>query len=276
MTDSTPTAWTVDGTSLQTLCQNVVSLAPKYGIPGLRGDDTSIAYRRGKQWRRKYVDSRTETLGMWVTGMLPDGTKPPNGLERQFHQNMTTLQNLLWHDGERQVVLTKKWVDPLTGTVLSANALAEPQDWIPEMQGPYSAKMTVDFLLADPYYYGPLVDVSIPFDTDTPIAVAGDVATSRMTLTFNGDLANPILTNSTPEPDVWVRIGSEIASGDEVLLNVEDFVAVRQSDDANVVGSVTRSGARNWMRLWPGSNTLRLTATSGSGTVDLSYAPAYL
>ena len=276
MSNTTDTFWEIDGVSLQTHCQNVESLAPKFGTRTLRGGNVPVAYKRGQVWRPKQVDQHALPLGMWVTGKNTDGTQPLEGMERKVHENMTALQGLTWNDGTRQVELTKKWHDPDTGVLMEATALAEPQPWEPEMRGPHSAKMVIDFLLAEPYFYGPVQALTIPLNTATPVVVAGDVPTSRITLNFNGQLTTPILTNATPQPDVWVKVGSAIASGDDVFLDVEEYTAARVSDSANLVGAVTRSGARNWMALLPGTNTLTLTASAGAGTVDLTYAPAYL
>lgn len=276
MTDSTETAWMVDGVSLQTFARNVQSLAPKYGTPQLRGTDPTVAYRRGAVWRPKIADVRTEQLGMWITATDDDGALTAKGMERQFHQNMVALQNLLWTDGERQVTLTKKWKDPLTGDVVTATALAEPQGFTPEMRGPYSAVGVAEFVLTEPYYYGVAQTVAFAVGVPQDVVVLGDVRTNRITMDANGQLSNGTLTNSTPVPENWLRVGSSIAGGDKISLDVDNFIATRESDGANMIGAVSRSGGRYWMNLWPGSNTLVLTADSGTGTVDLTYAPAYM
>lgn len=272
------TSWEVDDTPLQTVCSQVVSLDSKYGLPSLRGDDSLVAYRRGKRWRPKTPDSRIVPLGMWVTGTDPaTGVAPAIGRERQFHANMTALQRLLWTDGTRQVELKKKWRDPATGTVLFANAMAELVDGMAvEMDESNSiARCVAEFRLADPYFYGALTTVALPLGT-TNVVVPGDAPTSRIGLTVTGALGSPTLTNAAPTPDHWVKLGSSVAAGDSVFLDVDNYVAVRASDDANLIGAVTRSGGRPWFRLWPGANALTLTATSGAGSMTLEYAAAYL
>lgn len=276
MTDSTETFWDVDDTSLQTLCMNVESLAPKWGLPPLRGSNRKVAYLRGQRWKPKQVDSRTIPLGMWVTGLTPDGMVPLIGQERQFNANMTALQQLLWHDGTRQVALTKRWRDPDTGAVVAATAMAEVRPFDVEMRGPYSAKMVVEFDLADPYFYGEAQVVPLAVGVSQIVQVPGDVPTSRIVMMANGQLTTPTVTNRTPEPDIWMKMGAAVADGDRVLIDADAYRAIRESDDANLSGAVTRSGARKWMMLLPGGNDMLLTASAGAGTVDLTYAPAYL
>lgn len=242
-----------------------------------RGSNTKVAYGHREGWRAKYMDARTISLGMWVTGFDDDGLPTAMGPERKFNQNLMNLQSLFWRDEQQQFTLTKRWKDPVSGTVLSASTLAElTSDLVPEMRGPYSARLVVDLWLADPLFYGPDVNVAIPMNTPTVVNNPGTAKTSKMLLEFNGILGNGKLTNQTFTPDIWVQVGFAIAGGDAITLDVQEMTAIRTSDSANLIGAVTRSGSRSWMRLAPGANTLELTATSGSGTVDLTYAPAYL
>jgi hypothetical protein len=135
---------------------------------------------------------------------------------------------------------------------------------------------TCDLTLADPYFYGDEETVTLALDLPQVLVNLGDVPATRIEIVFENQLQNPQITNSTPNPNVWVKLGSAVAAGDTITLDVSWFTATRESDDANMIGAVSRSGARPWMVLSPGSNTLELTASSGTGTADLTWQPAYL
>jgi hypothetical protein len=60
------------------------------------------------------------------------------------------------------------------------------------------------------------------------------------------------------------------------VLNLRNFTATRTSDSANVVGSVTHSGARMWFGLLTGSNTVTLSASGGSGSASLVHRSPYI
>ena len=277
MTASTEVSWEIDNVPLQTYCSNVETVAGKYGIGGLRGSNLPVAYRSGHTWKRKYAEPRTIPLMMWVADWDPNtGDVSAIGRERQFHKNMTAIQNLTWTGGRREIALTKKWKDPATGNVVSATAKAEAQPWSPSLNGKGLAQFGVDFLLSDPFFYGEEETFVLQKDTPLNVSVKGDEPTSRIVITQNGSSQNATITNTTPTPDHWVRFGTSVASGDSIIVDVEGFSVSRDSDGANLVGSVTRSGSRNWMTLYPGTNRLELTSTSGSGTTSFSYRPAYL
>lgn len=276
MTNSTEVYWDVDGTSLQTYCMNVESLSPKWTTPTHRGDDVVIAFQHGALHQRKHLEARTISLGMWVNGFGSTGAPTALGLERQFNANMKALQALFFREFADQITLTKRWKDPATGAVVSASAKATlVSAFEPEMQGPHAARVSVELRLTDPFFYAPEVLQELTTAGST-FSVAGDVSTSKIRLVYNGALVNPEIVNSSLVPALSLRVGLGIANGDTVTLEVADFSAARASDSANVVGSVTRSGSRSWLRLRPGSNTLSLTVSGGSGTVSIFYRPAYL
>jgi hypothetical protein len=92
---------------------------------------------------------------------------------------------------------------------------------------------------------------------------------------YAGALSNPVVTNSTLAPEVWLKIGTAIAGGDTVRLSGDAATVLRDSDGANLIGAVTHSGARSWFRLGRGTNTVTLSADSGAGSAVLRYWPVY-
>ena len=277
MSTLTSEYWEVDGVPLHTFAHSVENVSGNWTAPTrFRGENRKVAYRAGAMHRPKPADQKIESLAMWVSdrdadNQLSGGNTP----HTQFNQNWLALRRLLWRDDGEQFVLTKRW-ESSPGVWITASALAEFHSGLePRQIGRNAGRFAVDLLLADPYYYGQQQMTLVPLNTPTVITNDGDVILRKIGLTFNGELGNPTLTNGTPEPEVWVKVGSQIAAGDAISLDVMDYTAVRASDSANLIGAVTHSGARQWMALATGSNTLTLTADSGDGTCQVDYTPAY-
>lgn len=159
MTNSTAQFWDADGTSLQTLARNLKTWGgDREGVPDFRGEDTLVPYRAGRKWVPKVPDSRTIGLSGWVVGANDDGTI---GDVETFRKNWKVLRRLLWTPG-RQIALTRRWLDPDTGLLVTATAMAEYAGGLtPEMTGPNRADFQVDLHLADPFFYGEPVVVEL-------------------------------------------------------------------------------------------------------------------
>jgi hypothetical protein len=276
MSNSTSEYWSVDGVSLQTHAFNVVSLATKFSSPKMRGSDRQYAYQHGKAHRRRWADEGSVTLGMWVIGQLESG-EVPESRRAEFRRNMRKLIHLFTSIDGTEFDLTKRWYDEDTGALMAATGKGlVPTGLEPGMEGgPYRAKFVVDVLMADPFFYGAEITVAVPLNTDVVIDVPGDAATNAVTVEFLGALSNPLLTNQTPVPDVTVKIGSSIASDDAVFIDVAQTTVLRDNDGANLIGTLTHSGARPWFELKAGLNTVRLSADSGAGSAVLKYRPVW-
>lgn len=278
MTNLVTSYWDVDGVSLHTYAYNINTFSgSRTGVPTFRGSNTQSAARRGTTWRPKVADARTITLAMNVVGVGPSaGAASPT--QAIFMANWKELQRLLWRPGGQQFALTKRW-DEGAG-LLSATALAEFVSGL-ELSNPKGnaartfGKTTVDLRLNDPFFYSTLQTSTIGLSTPTTIANPGDDVAVKMTIEFNGPLTNPKLTNSTPVPQVYVKYGGTVASGDKVILDVDLTTAIVNSTGASVIGAITHSGARHWLGFARGNNTLTLTADAGSGTVTMKYYIPY-
>lgn len=247
-------------------------------VPPLRGSNVAVYGKPGQLHQPKMADQRVITLRGWVsnTDAAGDLYLGDCNNEQGLNTNWRMIRRLLWRENGAQFPLRRRWYNE-SGVLVSAVAMAEYSGGLDLSEHVIEAgAWTCDLTLADPYFYGPTEFATLVKDVPLVMVNLGDVPASRITLDFHGILSNPMVTNSTPSPDVWVRVGSSIAAGDSVFLDVDQFSAVRDSDGANLIGAITRSGARPWMVISPGSNTLTLTATSGSGTVDMTWQPAYL
>lgn len=266
---TTPTYWDVNGTELNRFCWNIETLGGgRSSVPQFRGDNTTLAYRPGSRHEAKTPDARVLPLRMWVTSLL-DTAVEAGVPDEQYEANLRALRTLFWRDDAAQVPLTKRWREG--GSVVSATAQVElVSDMAPTMSGPYVGSLDVDLLLADPWFYQTQLTQAVPLSgTPTVVTNTGDARTTGYgcQLEFIGPLTNPQLTNGS----VWVKVGTAIATGDKVTLDLWDWTAIRDGDGANLIGAVQHSGARQWMPLEIGANSLVLSASSGSGSVNVKY-----
>lgn len=272
MTITTEEFWDIDGTALNTLAFNIESLNGRSGVPVLRGDNVRIPYRSGAIWREKEPDSRVITLGMWVQGADENGVIPSGAARRRkFNDNLDDLKRL-YYVTWRQLSLTKRWA--MSDGLRTATALAEPVGAMePSMLGRHGARLVLDFLLADPYFYGFSVASTLALATPLVINNDGHAIAKKMTVRLNGPLTNPVLTNATN--GVSVTYTGVISGGAYVDLDTDVYTALTNLS-ANVVANVTHNGARAWMQLVPGNNTLTLNASAGSGNAVLTFRPPYV
>lgn len=249
----------------------------------MRGNNIQVAYVPGQVFRNKLPDSRTITFNMWTCGIDPatDQVVAGPNQRRQCSDNLKTLQTLFYNGGA-QFPLIRQWEYTLpasigvpTGvpTMVTTTAMAEiASNMQITSQSPNSASMTfsVDFLLADPYFYGPPIVSQINYGQTANILNPGDdvAAYTQNTVTFYGPLQYPRLTNSTTDPTTWVQLNTVILAGDSITFDVGNFTAYRTSDGANLSGSVAHSGTRRWMVYLPGVN--EVTLTSGN-SLDTGY-----
>lgn len=267
------TYWDIDGTSLSQICWQVKTLGDgRSSVPKFRGDNIELAYRAGARHEAKQIDSRVIPLQMWVND-TPIGGGAGAARDEEYEKNLRALRLLFWKDEGAEFLVTKRWRE--SGAVKTASGYAAlGSDLAPAMIGPYAGSFGVDLIMANPWFYEALVTTTLVKDTPQVVNNTGDAKTNGYggTIEFIGPLTNPKVTNG----DIWVQVGLAIATGDKVTLDLWEWTAIRDGDGANVIGAVTHSGARQWMPLARGANTLELTATSGTGTAVLKHrAPRF-
>lgn len=280
MTDSTNERWLVNGTSLSQYCWAVKTFGGSArALPTFRGSDIGVAYIPGKIFRAKFPDSRVISLLMWVAGINPSTSQPAADKALQFSDNLRTLHSLVYTPSS-QVQLTREWRYTVSGTPTIVSATANAQiagDMQPTMTGPGRADFSVDFLLSDPYFYGSAVTASIPYSSNTNVTNPGDdiAAYSNFTITFNGPLFYPILTNSTNS--AYLSLNTMIASGKSITVDIGNYTAL-SSDGADMRGVVQHSANRRWMIVNPGTNVFNLSSSlsTDTGTVNMSFQPPYV
>lgn len=278
--NSTDVFWDINGVSLQTYAYNVSTWGESLQAPPpLRGTDIVIPYRPGEMFTARRPSGRSMTFTMWVQGSELNGTVPTSRTMRAvFEENFKKLRSLFWNQG-RQFSLTRRWRDPLTGTLEIATAKAVFANGLaPSMQGNTHATFTAEVYLSDPFFYGSEKNINFTAGTTSVqnVIIPGDYETTAITIDFNGARNNPRITNSAGAN--YVNLQQNLASGQLARLNVNAWTARKNpsSDNTNIIGAVTNFGHEFWMALQPGPNTLTLSGSSGTGTAVLKYSPRWL
>jgi hypothetical protein len=263
--------WTIDGVPLLSLAADVQRLDSEV-VPPFRGEDRQYAFRPGREFRPRTTDSRSITLGLWLFGQDGPGSTAAAylanyaGAERQ-------LRRLLRPDAGREFTISRTWTDDLGTHTATGHGIAENIERA--RAGRFAGRLTVDVSMADPFFYGDAVTVTLPAGVGVPVDNGGDDMTTAVLLDYAGPLSNPVVTNSTVAPEVWVKVGTDLADGDALAVDVAGTSIVRDSDMANLIGAVTHSGARAWFGLRRGTNTITLSADSGAGSAVLTFQPVY-
>lgn len=260
--------------SLHSYSQHLKSIfGARTDVPDLRGGNTSVYGLRGSLWNEKTPDERTLSFAGWLTALNEDGTKKANGVLAGVEENWRQLKNLLWREHGEQYLIRRTWKGP-DGSNIQAVATAEFGGGMQMSDSyPMFARWSADVTLCDPFFYGAPISFTLGVGTPLTVVNPGDV-TAFPTMTAHGQLTNPQIDHDGK----WMRLGAAVANGDQVVIQSDPRVltVVRQSDGANMVGSITRSGSREWMPLKPGENDLEMTVTAGTGTVDFTFQPGYL
>lgn len=291
MSGTSPTTteyWTFNGTSLNQNWWNIQTFGgSRFSAPVLRGANYTIPFQTGQVQRPKFADSRVITLLMWTAGIdQTTGNPDPTNQMLAFNNNYQQLRALFWNmvaNGSAQSDLVRQWYVTQSGspTLVSATAQAEIAGTMePTMTGRTRADMSVDLLLADPYFYGTQQTHTFSRNsaanlTNLGEGSAGEASQGYLTVTFNGVLTNPTLTNSTS--GISCSWTGSIGSGHYVTFDCVNFLATDDGGN-NQIGGVTHAGARRWMVLESGVSSLELTSTGGSdnGTCTVAWQPPYL
>lgn len=277
MTISSDEYMEVDGIPLQTYAMNVETVGGARRAPGkFRGENRKIPNRRGTRFVKKVPDQRTLSLNMWVRGCDDDGNIPSGRTARAlYEQNLDRLMNMMWR-GEAQMRLTKR---VFVGEALRAvDAMAEFNGGLePSMIGRKAAKMTVDLLLADPYFYDRNYTTVTLVNGNNTIVVPGTAKTTKIQVTINGARNVTKIRNATY--GVESTYNDSLNTGDVALLDVDNFNAYKTPSGQTRVRNNTKivhQGDPEWLYLRPGTNVIALSSTSGAGAVQLQYKAAWL
>jgi hypothetical protein len=235
---------------------------------------------------------------MWAAGIDQSSLVPAVDQRLAFNNNFQQLRSMFWGQGvlgSQLGFLSRRWYLTQNGVtgIVAATARAEIAGTMqPTMSGRTKADFTVDFLLADPYFYS-ATHTQVPANgSGTQVINLGDGAAGfgqasgsggvPFTIVLTGPLTAPItLNNQTAGVSVTMNPVT-IPSGHFVTLDVMNYTAYTDAQ-LSIVGSVSHAGARPWMLLMPQSftpagtfvNLLTLTTgssgDSGYATINFSY-----
>lgn len=268
ISQTTDEFWDVDGVGLNTFAWNLSTFDGRSGIPLLKGDNIVSGDRPGAKWRRKPADQRTITLAMWVQGVNLQG-HPVNDMREVFNANHRAIKKM-FAVFDRQIVLTRRLRLPPPDDNVVLTALVEPASNLDvTMQGPAHATMTIDLLMADPFWYAPEISVNIPLfpslgkgtayplpnpfgfgsvqSSDWPPTLnpSGDV-TAYPTFTFTGSQDAPsIEIENTGETWTWL---GRLREGQTLIADMKEKTV--EIDGKSVYGQVDRLRS-TWIGLQP-------------------------
>lgn len=276
MTNTTDQYWDANGTSLNTLANNLTSWGDsREGARAFRGENQLIPFRAGRRHVKKLPDSYVMTLSGWVRGTDEDG----HGTGQEgFRSNWRQLRRLLWNKGE-QFPLTKRWIDADDGvTMRTATAMVEFVGGMePTMFGPEGAFFSVDLELADPFFYGTEQSQSFAAGSMHTVTVLGDYDTTMVRFEYEGPLEASEIRITSTNPDVWIRYAI-LDDNDTAIIDVDNWRAIE--DDGGIetltIGKVYYDGAPGLFILPTGVHTIEHNVDAGTGTVVMYWRPAWL
>lgn len=289
MAVTTAEFWTFNGVTLNQPWWNIATVGgSRFSAPVLRGANYTVPFQSGQIQRAKFPDSRVITLLMWTAGVNQStGNPDPTNQMLAWNNNYQQLRDVFYNIGAAGSFpspLVRQWNITQGGStsLVAATAQAEIASTMePTMTGRTRADLSVDLLLADPYFYGAQQTQTFSRNaaanlTNLGEGVCPEANGAVLTLTFNGLLTNPTLTNSTAGVSVTYTGTVATGGGNVVVLDCTNFLATGPS--GNVIGNVSHAGARRWMLLLSQINSLTLTSTGGSdtGTCVVTWTPPYL
>ena len=269
-----PERWRYKGTDLSTYAVLVRKVDGVDEHPALRGENRVVPSIAGRRWARKRHDQRRLSLALWVNSLDASGTVTEPTNARQARANLDALYALFGIRTEGTLVRVMP-----DGSERSATAEVVSVGNIEDEFGHEAYGIVVDFLLADPWFYSAGVTVTQAIaasPTNFSVTYPGTVATHRTLLTFTGPISNPRLANLTIDSGgaFYVEALVTVPSGTDLVIDCEAFTAA--NDGVNAIGSIRHSGAFEFFRLEPGSNSLRVTSTSPGGSLDIDYSPSFI
>lgn len=284
-TITTTDYWSITGPDnvdypLNTLAYNISSWGgDRTAPPTPRGDNILVPFSVGQRYVQKMPDQRTITLGMWVQGSSDTGTYT-SAHKQKFRDNYALLKFILWNRLD-QFIITKRWTDT-AGVLQTATALAEfagGLDLAPDSQD--HGKFTVDLKLADPFFYGPVQNITFDSTSGTTFHYTGTIlgdyycrrcsfsATAKPTV----NIVSPRIDVTTTDiPNFWSFPGTILAStalvGD---MGAQSFAI----NSTNFSYGILHGGYPDWLLLNPGTINLVFSALTSGWSGTFSYYPTY-
>lgn len=252
--------WSFGGVEFsQTGAVLVVDLSSVHGMPAVRGDNPEIPLREGRLHAEKLFDQRVLTLGVYLEGRSI----------AEFEQRLTAFQTVCGRRNRQTLVRT-------LADRSQRSTLAEVIKFDPKPDSPVTAKITIDFLMAEPFFrsvqqVNQLVAVNAN-PTLFSLGNGGSVTDKTALITMTGPLSFPKLTNLTT--GVWVGYNGNVAVGNVVTIDTAAMTCLL--DTGNRLDVLTHSGDAYFMTLAPGNNDMKLESPTTGGSVRVQFYPPFL
>lgn len=252
--------WNFGGTDFTIAgATNVTDLSSALDLPPVKGSNADIPMREGKYALQKDFDQRTVTLGMSLMGSsITD-----------FETKIDALKLLF---GKR----TRQYLQRTLVDTSVRRALAEVTQFDVKLASPISAKMTVDFVLAEPFFRSTgLTDVLTAIaasPTNYNVTNSGSAPERGAVVKFIGPLDYPKLINITN--GVYVGYNDAIAPSVEVVIDCSAFTCFQGSTP--YLNKLVHSGDAYFFKLEPGVNALKLETNTVGGNVRVQFYPPWL
>ena len=289
----------VDGIELATFGYAISSISN--GTPDRKGKNYESPVIHGDQFRQKRLSPRKETWTIWIcdahptTGVIPSTEE---GKRAQYNENYDTIMKLLNNTAELLTVKHYRIISssPTVYAIREGFCEIEGSFSIDEHRELMYSQFGVDVSFPDPRWYeetgeettltANLVSASSTSVAHNGSSQAGTAPITYMQIIFqggSGGLVNPKLTNSTyPNSTSTIGYTGTIAAGHKVYidtdsLSLETWNPATPSVYTNAISGLYRYGSRqDWMEIFPTSNTLTFSATSGQGTITIIYKKTYI
>ena len=252
--------WSFGGIDLSLAgAMNVVDLSDALGMPAVRGDNPEIPMREGRPHVEKMFDQRVITLGIYLMGTSV----------MDFEATLNEVKLLL---GRR----TRQTLQRTMADGSLRNVQAEVINLDPKLDSPVSARITVDFKLAEPFFRSITQVNQLQAISASPtlftLGNGGNVDDRSAIITLTGPLNYPKLTNVTN--GVWVGYNEVIGAGNVVVIDTSAFTCLLGT--TNMLNKLVHSGDSYFFKLQPGINSLSLETLTTGGSVRIQFYPPYL
>ena len=271
--------WSFNGVALSQPYWNIATLGgSRFALPAWRGSNYQVPYKAGQSQRAKFPDSRTLTLAMWIDGAngSPVDSYPPSDQRLAFNNSLQELREEFFQmnaAGSVQGQLQRNWyLTQGTAKLVTSTAMAEIASAMDlTMNGRLSAAFTVDFLLADPFFYGAQQSVACTGTATTITGLGEGIAGLGFPSAVNGFTVT--LTSQCTVTNVSTGVSFTFAGLASFPVTVDVLnETVVDSAGNNWITGLTHAGSRAWMVVQPDSQTISVSA----GTATFTWNDAYL
>jgi len=241
-------------------------------VPPARGVTPPRTGMSGNVPQRLLMDQRSVRIGLFLTPDSAAGVAPGDNRVGAY-SNLDALKRIL-DPTVGQQLLTRMMPD---GTTRQGMAQVRSTSAFAGVAGGELMMLTVDFELADPYWYA-----SIPVSLNTTLNTSPVNANitnpgypgHRTTFDFTGPITAPVVTNTTT--GAFISFPFAVPSAQHLIIDAYTFTATLNGVDRS--GDILHAPTVGvpWWRMNTGVNALTFTGTSPTGSCLTVHTPAYL